>query len=63
MAKPLGDVLRIEDLAQPLREEAEPFVRHLPVYDLEAAAGAFIESQVPEEIVICRTRSTAATTR
>jgi len=32
------------------REEAEPYVRHLPVYDLRAAAGAFSEGQVPEEL-------------
>ncbi len=32
------------------REEADPYVRHLPLYDLRAAAGAFSEGQVPEEI-------------
>lgn len=32
------------------RDEAQPFDRHLPVSDLEAAAGAFSEGQVPEEI-------------
>jgi hypothetical protein len=32
------------------REEAEPFIRHVPVYDLKAAAGAFSDGQIPEEI-------------
>jgi len=32
------------------RDEAESYVRHLPVYDLEAAAGTFSQGQVPEEL-------------
>lgn len=31
------------------REEAEPYVRHLPVYSLQAAAGAFLENEPIEE--------------
>ncbi len=32
------------------RDLAEPYLRHVPVYDLAAAAGAFSEGQVPEEL-------------
>jgi SOS-response transcriptional repressor LexA len=32
------------------RSEAEPFVRHLPVYTLEAAAGRFMENRAIEEL-------------
>ncbi|GIW72681.1 MAG: hypothetical protein KatS3mg102_2223 [Planctomycetota bacterium] len=31
------------------REKAEAYVRHLPLYTLEAAAGAFSEGQIPQE--------------
>ncbi len=46
-----SDLLRVAPVLRLVpRQAAEPFVRHLPVYDLRAAAGAFSEGQVPEEL-------------